>query len=117
MSLSKVSRKRQVQSSRVLTASNGLDMQLKGCADGSLSVDRLSAEPRCQLLSFLARRAVHTVYMAGLIRDNGVVSPLNRGSFYACRNAHGVLEGVALIGHATLVEARSAAALGSFARF
>ena len=53
--------------------------------------------------------------MAGFIRDNGVVSPLNRGTFYACRDVAGRLEGVAHIGHATLVEARSEAALSAFA--
>jgi hypothetical protein len=54
--------------------------------------------------------------MAGLIRDNGLVSPLNRGSFYACRDRERRLEGVALIGHATLIEARSERALAAFAR-
>jgi uncharacterized protein len=117
MSLSKVSRKRQVRPSHVQAMQSPLGMQMKVCADGSLSVDRLTAEHRCEVLSFLAARAVHTVFMAGLIRDNGVISPLNRGTFYACRNAQGILEGVALIGHATLVEARSEAALRSFARY
>jgi ribosomal protein S18 acetylase RimI-like enzyme len=53
--------------------------------------------------------------MSGLIRDNGIVSPLNRGTFYASRNRGGWLEGVALIGHVTLIEARSLAALEAFA--
>jgi len=43
-------------------------------------------------------------------------SSLNRGIFYGARNAAGVLEGVALIGHATLMETRSEAALALFAR-
>lgn len=53
--------------------------------------------------------------MSGLIRDNGIVSPLNRGWFYVYRSWRGVIEGVALIGHVTLVEARSRAALEAFA--
>lgn len=68
-----------------------------------------------EVLAFLAERPVQTVMMSGLIRDNGLDSPFNRGQFYACRDEHGQLLGVALIGHATLVEARSEAALRAFA--
>ncbi|MDQ3806380.1 MAG: GNAT family N-acetyltransferase [Acidobacteriota bacterium] len=68
-----------------------------------------------EVLAFLAERPVHTVVMSGLIRDNGLESPFNRGSFYACRGRRGELEGVALVGHAVLVEARSLAALKAFA--
>jgi ribosomal protein S18 acetylase RimI-like enzyme len=53
--------------------------------------------------------------MAGYIRDNGPVSPLNRGTFYTCRDAAGCLEGVALIGHVTMVETHSDDALEAFA--
>jgi len=42
-------------------------------------------------------------------------SDFNRGDFFGCRNEHGELEGVALIGHATLFEARSERALYSLA--
>ena len=79
-------------------------------------VQPLANEDRQELLEFLAVRPVHTVIMAGKIRDNGVVSPLNRGTFYAYRNAVGILEGVALIGHASLIEARSPAAVQALAR-
>jgi predicted GNAT family acetyltransferase len=54
--------------------------------------------------------------MASLIRDNGLVSPQNRGSFYSSRDRYGRLEGVALLGHATVIEARSENSLASFAR-
>jgi ribosomal protein S18 acetylase RimI-like enzyme len=54
--------------------------------------------------------------MAGFIRDNGLVSPLNRGAFYGCRDAAGSLEGVALVGHVTQVEARNDRALRALAR-
>jgi predicted GNAT family acetyltransferase len=90
--------------------------QITSDDDRSLTVVKLVADDRKEVLSFLAERPLHTVFMAGLIRDNGVVSPLNRGVFYACRNPQGHLDGVALIGHATLVEARSEAASAAFAR-
>jgi hypothetical protein len=54
--------------------------------------------------------------MAGFIRDNGLESPFNRGTFYGCRDGAGRLEGVALIGHGTFMEARSEGALEAFAR-
>jgi hypothetical protein len=54
--------------------------------------------------------------MAGFIRDNGLVSPLNRGTFYGARDAAGRLEGVALVGHVTQLEARSDGAVRAFAR-
>jgi hypothetical protein len=54
--------------------------------------------------------------MTGLIRDNGLLSPRNRGSFYGSRNFSGQLEAVALIGHATLVEAHTEKSLIGFAR-
>ena len=43
------------------------------------------------------------------------MSELNRGKFYGYRNISGTLEGVALIGHSTLVEARSDKALKALA--
>jgi predicted GNAT family acetyltransferase len=69
-----------------------------------------------EVLAFLAERPVHTVVMSGYIRDNGLESPFNRGTFYACRDEEGRLQGVALIGHAMFVEARTEAALEAFAR-
>src|SRR2546423_9887761 len=68
----------------------------------------------CEVLAFLLERPVHTVVMAGLIRDNGLESPFNRGTFYACRDSAGRLEGVALVGHATLFEARTQSAPKAF---
>lgn len=72
-----------------------------------LATRELAEAEREEALAFLAERPVHTVCMAGLIRDNGVVSPHNRGTFYGCRNSEGRLEGVALVGHHTLCEART----------
>jgi ribosomal protein S18 acetylase RimI-like enzyme len=69
-----------------------------------------------EVLEFLAAQPLHNVYMAGFIRDNGMVSPLNRGTFYACRDDAGRLEGVALIGHVTQFDARTERAMNSFVR-
>lgn len=80
-----------------------------------LTVNPLTREREEEVLAFLARRSVHNVMMSGFIRDNGAVSPFNRGSFYVCRNPVGQLEGVALVGHLTLVEARTEAALTALA--
>src|SRR5919199_3549444 len=87
-----------------------------GAPGPALTVQALADGHKEEVLSFLAARPVHTVVMAGFIRDNGLVSPLNRGTFYACRDQEGRLLGVALIGHATLVETESDAALSAFAR-
>ncbi|MFN2499395.1 MAG: GNAT family N-acetyltransferase [Pyrinomonadaceae bacterium] len=53
--------------------------------------------------------------MAGFIGDNGLASPLNRGVFFGYRNHWNELEGVALIGHAMLMETRTDRALQAFA--
>ncbi len=76
----------------------------------------LSEERREEALSFLLERPLHTFGMTGLIRDNGLVSPRNRGTFYGYYDQRGKLEGVALIGHSTLFEARTQRSLEAFAR-
>ena len=78
-------------------------------------VRELRSENTQEVLNFLTVRPVHTVVMASFINDNGIVSELNRGKFYGYRNVSGTLEGVALIGHSTLVEARSDKALKALA--
>lgn len=83
-------------------------------ADVTVSLIEMTDDDRNEVLGFLAERPVHTVCIAGLIRDNGLVSPHNRGTFYGCRNSAGRLEGVALIGHATLIEARTSRAMQEF---
>ncbi|HJQ68262.1 MAG TPA: GNAT family N-acetyltransferase [Blastocatellia bacterium] len=82
-----------------------------------VTVSPLTDDQKAEVLDFLSARPLHTVFLAGFIRDNGMVSPLNRGAFYAARNGEGRLEGVGLIGHATLIESRSDAALEAFAHF
>ncbi|HEV7396239.1 MAG TPA: GNAT family N-acetyltransferase [Pyrinomonadaceae bacterium] len=83
-------------------------------ADVTVTVTESTEEERNEVLAFLAERALHTVCLAGFVRDNGLVNPLNRGTFYSCRNSEGRLEGVALIGHATLIEARTRRAMEEF---
>jgi len=68
-----------------------------------------------EVFAFLQIRPVHTVVMMSLIQDNGLENADNRGKFYGYRNSTGRLEGVALIGHTTLVEARSEDSLMAFA--
>ena len=82
----------------------------------SLKVDLLAREDEREVLDFLSSRPIHTIYMVGLIRDNGLVSPLNRGVFCAYRNQEGELEGVALLGQKTVIEAQSQGALEAFAQ-
>jgi GNAT superfamily N-acetyltransferase len=67
------------------------------------------------ILSALSRSSLTNVIMAGFIRDNGFISPLNRGRFYTCRDEKNRVEGVALIGHTILFEAFSDRAIQSFA--
>lgn len=69
-----------------------------------------------EALTFLRDRPLHTVIMAGLLREHGPSIPAPRGDFYSCRSANGELEGVALVGRATMFEARSQAALKAFAK-
>ena len=78
-------------------------------------VFELTNANEAELFEFLAARPVHTVVMTSFVRDNGVESPLNRGTFFGHRDAAGLLDGVALIGHSTLVEARTDEALKALA--
>ncbi|MEO8572589.1 MAG: GNAT family N-acetyltransferase [Pyrinomonadaceae bacterium] len=76
---------------------------------------RLTNDNRFEVMSFLSLRPVHTVVMKSFIIDNGIESEQNRGTFFGYRNANGCLEGVALIGHSTLVEARTDKAMQALA--
>ena len=85
-------------------------------AGRALRAEPLVGGAEAEVVEFLSERPVHAVNLLGLIADNGLVSERNRGTFYACRDERGRLEGVALIGHATLFEARTPRALRAFAR-
>jgi ribosomal protein S18 acetylase RimI-like enzyme len=80
-----------------------------------------SALPLCETeifdaLTFLAGANVQSVILAGMLLDNGVDKELNRGTFYAYRGVRGEIEGIALIGHSTIIDSRSEIALREFAR-
>jgi predicted GNAT family acetyltransferase len=79
-------------------------------------LEPLENSDHAAVLAFLERRPIYTACLAGLIRDNGLKSGLNRGTFYGYRNKLGELEGVALIGHATLMETSSDEAIHAFAQ-
>ena len=87
-----------------------------GAPQDSCAITELCRADQTEVVEFLSARPLHTVYMSWLIRENGILSPRNRGSFYGSRNFLGQLEGVGLIGHATLVEAHTANSLAALAR-
>jgi predicted GNAT family acetyltransferase len=76
----------------------------------------LRSENETQVLRFLAERPLHNAVMSGLIRDNGIESKFNRGTFYGYRDMANGLLGVALIGHAVFIDARCDEALRQFAK-
>ena len=82
----------------------------------SAAVSRLSNGAEAKALSALSTPSLTNVIMSGFIGDNGLDSPLNRGSFYACHDEQKDLTGIALIGHTTLVEAFDESAMQAFAR-
>lgn len=84
--------------------------------DSALAVTPLDDSHRNEVLAFLNQRPMHTFMMGGLIRDNGLQSSLNRGTFYGCRDPRGTLEGVSLIGEITMLEAHTDAALKTLAQ-
>jgi ribosomal protein S18 acetylase RimI-like enzyme len=84
-------------------------------ANVTVTINNSTDAEREEVLAFLSENPVHTVVMASLIRDHGIQSEYNRGTFWVCRNPKGRLEGVALIGHVTLVEARTVRAAREFA--
>ena len=81
-----------------------------------VAVEPLSARHEAEVIEFLSQRPIHTVAMQSMIRDNGLVNSLNRGKFFGCRDRNGQLEGVALVGHATLMETVSDRALQALAQ-
>ena len=97
------------------TYSRTYDQPIITIAPDLSRVSELKNNNREEALTFLAIRPVHTVVMASFINDNGIESDLNRGKFHGYRNAQGILEGIALIGHTTLVEARTENALKALA--
>src|SRR5260370_28629909 len=83
---------------------------------GSCKIRELNRGDNREALEFLAANPVHTVFMASLIGDNGIASSQNHGTFYGSRNREERLQAIALIGHATLIDARTRSSLADFAR-
>jgi ribosomal protein S18 acetylase RimI-like enzyme len=84
-------------------------------ATSPLVITTLSAGDEDEALNALSAHSLTNVIMSGFIRDNGLISPLNRGRFYSCRNQQNGLEGIALIGHTILFEAFTEEAIEAFA--
>lgn len=85
-------------------------------ASGRLEVAPLAAHERDEALGFLGAEAVDSIYMSGLIADNGIVSAANRGTFFGARTREGRLVGLALIGHFICAQTGDDEALAAFAR-
>lgn len=83
--------------------------------DATAATDPLTKADVEEVMTFLGTRSLHTAYLTSLIRENGVRSTYNRGEFHCYRNSSRQLEGIALIGHATIIEALSDSALRAFA--
>src|SRR5688572_13790930 len=96
----------------LLTNTSSIEYQLTHLR---LGAEKLANADRDEVISFLGTQSLHTAHLSGLIRDNGIVNPNNRGTFYGYRNERHELEGVALIGHAILVEASTNRALRALA--
>jgi len=69
-----------------------------------------------EVIKFLTAQPLQNVILMSLISDNGFESHLNRGQFYACRDARGELNGIALLGHHILFAGRCAETVEAFAQ-
>ena len=103
-------------SARVEKAATAIETPISPAYASASNVQPLREAHKQEALAFLSSRSVDTIFLCGLICDNGIESALNRGTLYGCRDAEGRLEGVALIGHAMVVEARTDQAYAAFAR-
>src|ERR1041384_2380193 len=54
---------------------------------GAPAIAPLGDADEPEVRAFLCADTVDTVVMSGLIADNGLESPFNRGTFYGCRDA------------------------------
>src|SRR5215207_5726233 len=82
---------------------------------GPFNATPVAAGSEEEVVSALSAPSLTNVIMTGFIRDNTLVSPLNRGRFYSCRSDEDKFEGVALIGHTVLFEAFTERAIEAFA--
>ena len=82
---------------------------------GRCSIRILAESDKQTTLNYLSARPISTVIMAGWIHERGIVSEANRGTFYGYFGSDGRLDGVALIGRATMFETQNKRALEEFA--
>lgn len=80
------------------------------------TIFQLTEDDLAEAFDFLTAPHIHSVIMHGFLGDNGFSVKLNRGGFHGYRNSAGDLEGLALIGHSTLFDVRSDAAMDAFAK-
>jgi ribosomal protein S18 acetylase RimI-like enzyme len=78
-------------------------------------IRRAVGQQEAEVLDFVSAQPLQTFVMSGWIKDNGLDSQLNRGTFYVSQSERGELNGVALIGHITLFETNSDTVLAAFA--
>jgi predicted GNAT family acetyltransferase len=91
------------------------DITCMQMASNGLVVRPLARSDEGEVIEYLSRRPIHTFGLISFVINNGIISPLNRGVFYGCRDEEGELLGVALIGRVTLFEAETSAAIEAFA--
>lgn len=84
---------------------------LSGCC----STRALEETDKQAALHYLSARPISTVIMAGWIHEHGIVNEANRGTFYGYFDCDGRLDGLALIGRATMFETQNERALQEFA--
>src|ERR1043165_9773234 len=81
---------------------------------GRCPIRALQERDRQAALNYLSARPISTVIMAGWLYERGIASEANRGTFYGYFDSDGRLDGVALIGRATLFETQNERALHEF---
>lgn len=83
-----------------LSNTGALNFPVPGC----LGAFVLTNDETKAVLQFLPKKPAHCAYLISLIHEYGLMNPLNRGTFYGSKNFLGELRGVALVGHATIIE-------------
>ena len=87
----------------------------EAASSGRCRVRILDESDKQAALDYLSARPISTVIMAGWIHERGIVSDVNGGKFYGYFDGDGRLDGVALIGRATMFETQNELALQEFA--
>jgi len=88
---------------------------LEAGSSGCCPVRILEESDKQAALKYLSARPISKVIMAGWIHERGILSDGNRGPFDGYFDGDGRLDGVALIGRATMFETQNERALQEFA--